>query len=378
MKIKSLLVAAFAVLALASCSKSESSNEPKGEGNVVITVRHETGTRAEAEDIGAAAISLGAGHVFFTDGGGIITRHVEIKNAGAVGPDQVNKADFGAGAVITLVPNNSTKCYILSNAVTTIAASEVSNNIATILAKTVAVSDMDDPTGGVVNVPLWGEGNVVPAAGNTLATTVTMKAIGSRLQVRKFTGITDIVSYEVEGIFINNYFNTMPISKAVTAAGITDNASVAASYVGGTAAYPATLPLYDYNAAGIGQMSTPLICVPLNGGGYANPVWAYNVFPNEALNTAATLPQIVVRLKDVVWFDGVANQTLPNPQFITVKGIKKTGVALTQIEGGHVYSFDDIQFERKNITNVPVVTSVNATVNVNMIPWVPETVEPEL
>lgn len=383
MKIKSILMAALAVVVFASCSKSDGDGDTSvatGNSAVNITVKQgiPMGVRSEANDIGAAPISMGPGHIFFTDATGNITRHIHILASGATTADQVNVGDFASTVTISSVPNNTTGCYILCTATTTaaIGASEVNSNISTIQALTLSVSDLDDATGGVSNVPIWGTGSVT-ASGAGLATTVTMNPLAARLQVAKFTGTNDIVSYQVEGIFVNKYFATMPISKTLLASALTDNGQVVTKYVGASTEYPATLPLYDYNATGIGAM-TGLVCEPANGASHANPVWAYNVFPNESLNTAATVPQIVVRLKDVVWNDGTANQTLPNPQFITIKGIRSGGTNLTQIQGGRVYTFADVPFERSDISNVPGVTEVAADVDVTLMPWVPVAVTPEL
>ena len=384
--IKFFAMAAIAALALSSCSKEINSNNPAdGKSKVVVLkVVQATGeTRAEADATGAATIALGTGHVFFTDANGVITRKVAIVTT-TPGDDEVSLTSISntsTGATILNVPSNTTKCYILSKAASVdVSGVVVGDNISELTAKTVALADMTDATNNtVVNVPLFGEGEVTVESETLLKTTVPVGALGARLQLTSFKGGGDIKSYKIEGIFVNNFFATMPLSKTLAAANAVDYASDYQQYVAGYNGYTS---LVDYDADGLGQAgNTSLDRVPVNTPDYDNPVWAYNIFPTEGVPTgdqADVFPMIVVKLKDVVWNNNGSEETLPNPQFVTVKGMKQGGNPLTKIEARHVYTYSTIAFERKAVTDIPDVSSIDAEVKVELLEWIPEAVEPEM
>ncbi len=147
---------------------------------------------------------------------------------------------------------------------------------------------------------------------------MSIGALGARLQVKSFEGVDDITSYQIDGIFVNNFFATMPISKTLAASAVVDFASDHTKYVAGYNGYTS---LMDYNASGLGEseVATPLLRVPENAKGYANPVWAYNIFPTEGVDSedqADVFPMIVVRLSKVKWNDAAdaleARSSLPS------------------------------------------------------------------
>lgn len=384
MKTNLMIAAMAALVGFTACSKKDDPGKISEEkANVLVKIQPQ-GSRVEAEDIGAAGLTLGPGHLFFATNSGTITRHITILASGAAGDDQKNVADFATGATIVNVPNNSGKCYLLSNATVTMpGAPIVGRNISDIKDLSLDVSDMDDPTAGVVNVPLWGEGNVTGTT--SLTTTVLTSAIGSRIQIAKFTGGADVVTYSIDGIFINNYFNNMKVDKSVVTTAIVNNQSDASRYIGGGSNYPGTLPLYDYDAVSkIGTYtSATKVTEPKNTGGtpFTTPVWAYNVFPNEqpagTADKADFVPHIIVRLSGVQVTRNSATVTLSDPQFITIKGMND-GAPVDNLVGGHVYTFRDIPFSADDITDVPEVKSIDATVDITMVPWIEVDVEPIL
>lgn len=380
---KKTMIALLATgVAFASCSKDDASSTPEAvpgeKTEVSVRIKENAVSRAEAEDIGSAGLNLGPGYLFFTDSRGSITRQIEIVSSGASGDDKKNVADFKAaeGATISNVPSNSVSSYLLSNANMTLTKSYVGNNISEIKGMDLSVNDMYDAAGGGVGkVPLWGVGTVLPD-GTNLKTEVTVTAMGARLQLKEIAGGADIVSFSVEGIFINNYFASMPVGKNVAASSITDNDSDASKYTtAGYAAFPGLFDNTDGTYTG-GKSYTPL------KDGLENPVWAYNVFPNDGITGAdsETVAHIVIRLKDVVYNDGTKDIALEGSQFLTVKGFKEAGEEdlIATLKSGYVYTVNKLEFSRKDITDVPEVETVTGTVTLNMIPWVPVGVDPAL
>lgn len=383
---KILLVGLMAAATLiTSCNKDDGTDINSGEtSNVFVAVTTPgtgPGTRAEANRVVNDPIALDEGYIFFTLSNGVISRYVEIKNT----PSGVNDVDLNTlrstGVTVPNVPSSSQKAYIISKIPSGITFPVITpnvTNISEILALPVEVDDLHDSADGIANVPLWGEGNVAyNIAGTGLETDISVKAIGSRIQIGKITGKNDIQEYELDGIFINNYFRQMPFSMTLSASSIVDNLSDNSKYTSAVYDAAGAHYLYDETGSPLGQFagSQTLECTPATGS-----VWAYNVLPTVGVPSAdpTTIPHVVIRLTNVEYFNGVSNVTVPGPLFLTVSGMSQGSVLLDEIENGKAYTFEDIQFEYSDLTTTPEVKQIDATVTVTEVPWAEEIVDPEL
>ena len=405
-KITTIAALAFAsLLTLASCSKEENGKDLNNGDKTAVTLKvsydKPLGSRAVGEAVlDGDEISLGLGHIFFTNASGLIYNHIEIIN-GTAGENQValSAISSASGATLTGINASATKCYILSKANVTIPFIGAATNISEIEDLAMSVSDLADAKGAVTNVPVWGEGSLNKVS-DPATVTVSMKPLASRLQIKKITAenytYTDdqsqnhtiaITSYKIKGIFVNNYYSQMKVGSTYPAA-LVNNGSTVLNYnptASGTGSYVSTgtgAKLYDWDTAGVG-VATGLSYSPdseFYGTGadeLTTPVWAYNVFPTPA-STIASVPHIIVMFSEVKWtLDGGSENTLTD-YFLTVKGLKKSSVALESIDKGNVYTFADIRFNQNQLTDVPEVQTISALVDVEIMKWKDNAVEADI
>ncbi|MDR2937038.1 MAG: hypothetical protein LBU80_06855, partial [Rikenellaceae bacterium] len=317
--LKTIIITCGAILvSLASCQKEDKlTPDREGDGSVKIQINYPESTRAEGAKVAnGVPLTLKAGHIFFTSASGVIDRHIGIETiAGGsptIGSEQVTIANITAGeAVIDGVSRFATQCYIICG-VSTITGNQEGGNISVILANNVTVTDINDATATVNNVPLYGSGEVILGAGTTGGTGTSYGAsvdiqLGtpvSRLQIGGITAIpytsgggdvTNITSFTVAGIYINNTYTQMPLTSAIPSATYLLNAGqVAANYaISGAGMYVGPAAKLTDQLSGAGATGGTGVPVrPTTGA-----VWAYNVLP-------LTIPHVIIHLSSVTYQTG--------------------------------------------------------------------------
>ena len=348
------MTALVAVVALAGCTKNE--NVAVEDTTVFVKISNELETKAIGDPIGSSTpIVFTDGFLFFTDGGGVITKRYTIAPSGG----DMSVTQLQSGYQITGVPSSSTQVFVVGTIPSGISV-PAAGNISAVQALAISVQSQADASSTKVNrATLYGAGTVSGATAS-----LSVKPIAARVEVGSITGGGTVSAYKVTGIFINNYYPDSKLSGLVNGA-LVNNANDAAKYVGNGAQYTTALaPIYDYNASGLPSMSG-LVCSP-----GAGKVWNYNVM---APTDAAAAPRVIIRLSDVVLGTGASAYTFPSDQFLTVK----LGT-LTSLAAGKAYNLGNIAFTESNLGSTPETATVSVTVTITTVAWTTESVSPVL
>lgn len=394
-QIRTMAAAAIAgLMMLASCAKDNENgndNTLNEETSVKIQLTYgQTDTRAAGSAIANNTnLTFTEGHIFFTTSAGIIDKHVGV--GVTVGSAQVSKADLEGGeAVINGISNAATKCYILFtdvNAKISSASGITSNlegaNISTVEGLTIPVGNINDASGAVTNVPLYGEGTVAANTGTTSGgkaytakVTVTINSLASRLQIGKISAknytYTDAQStshtvtidqFTVEGIYVNNYYPTMTVGSTLgTIIHSGDDADKYSKTVGTTPYTSGRSGEKLADALGTAATGNPLSVT-------ATGVWAYNVFPS------ATVPHVVIKLTGIKYSDNGSQVDL-GTQYLTVQSFKyatghaNAGQVVPAFTANNIYTLSDIQFSYEDLSHIPYEESMDVLVEVQMMKWI--------
>lgn len=391
MKIRTIALTALAAVTFASCSKDSNGGDDNGISTATKSVAvkiggnldvSSLGTRAESLPVTASTtVTFGSGHLLFVSGGKTITQYYTVTNAPTAGTN-LDIADLIAGYTIQNVPDNSREVYILSNlpaSITFFGTSPVGKPISTVKALPVNVREIGNAAGDVTQVPLYGFGAITestPGADDWSAT-FNVAAIGSRVEIAKLTAASDLSNYQVDGIFVNNYYDEMTVDLTVKLGNpptgdLINNGTEDAGntkYVGGSTYYPSGLPLWDYNTSGLAPVVAN-VCEPTTAGN----VWGYNVFPGKGTSVATRdTPRIIVRITGATATDGTV---LANPSFLTVKSFN--GGALNAFAAGNVYTVQNLAFSKDDLTDKPEIGVFDVDVDVTVLNWVPNNVTADL
>ncbi len=271
------------------------------------------------------------------------------------------------------------------------------NNISEIEAEEVEItSQTNSNTWGVQSANLYGRGPIEPASAATIAKapTATKEAIFeiapliARLEIEQFTGGSNIVSFDVEDIFIHNFYEKMATTGALAAS--PNNAPwVVGPVLQDYPRYQST-PAGQYNTAwdkylydeGISAPSTtatPPIVKPAT-----NKVWAYNILANAGAD-----PHIIVKLTNVQvtpgstydngsgLYENTATGT-DGEAYLTITGYR-TSAGKSDIIGGNIYRLSTITFGDGDLgeTPYPGDDKEKVWVEVTVKKWNLVTVEPE-
>lgn len=387
-------VAVAGLTMLASCAKDNDKLQNDGTTSVGIQLLYDQGnTRAPGAAV-SGTLTATNGHIFFADAAGTINTHVGVGNT--AGNVQISLSDLTTGeAVITGVSSQATKCYILMNdanakigTATGITTSLKGMNIETaVQLLSITVNNINDATGAVANVPLYGSGDVAPATGTTTGlkpytakVKVQMNALASRFQIGKITGVTKtytdassvvhnvtIDDFTVEGIYINNFQSTYTIKNGGTS--VIDGSNV-------PAAYSTTTGTTSYTSGGVGEKLADYVNTAASSGSVTPTLayWAYNVFPST------TVPHIIIKLSEVKYTDDANNvQQTVTDQFLTVSSFKYSashsepalqGQPVTSFLVSNVYTLGEIKFDYTHLTTVPYDTPMDVLAEVEMMSWV--------
>jgi hypothetical protein len=364
-------------------------------------------TRAQGPIIAdQTQLEMGPGHIFFTDAAGRIVHHVGIVDGEVgvpytgAGSEGVSLADLREnGEVIEQVSLSARKCVIVSrDALGGIAEGSgftgnlEGTNISEVKEAMADVSDMNittgDDAGSVATVPLFGEGDIVPASGTengkdyNAAVSVTMNSVASRVQIRQISAATTpteideessrtmtITGFTVEGIYINNYYEQMALgAQRVSEGDPVHNGTGVANYVSTSGIYfQSTGTGYNLaDAVGAGDDGN---VVALSGDGRG---WVYNLFPTPVSNASA-VPHIVIRLSSVTVVDSSAPDTpvTYNDQFLTIGSIRDAAskAEIVQFDRNYLYTLGNIEFSFANLSSIPEAQSIDVLVSVTMMKW---------
>lgn len=370
------LAAAAMIVGLTSCNKETENTDVEGTKNVTILLDNSNkSNRAIDGAAGGLATTFSTGQLIFARNSGVITRvYTIVSTATDLTNFKVNISDLTAGYGVTFAGVNGDKVCVLGNK--TISTIVVGANIDSQLALAANKLDRTDlKNGSFATAVLYGSAAIVPVAttpnpnnGSTSDhyANITIAPVAARIEVSKLTEIssTQDYTYELEGIYINNYYQNLNINGASTDkqtwmanADLSDtnypNKSVTEMY--------GTYHDFIHNTTA-GKTNSPT----------AGNVWAYNVYP--AKNVGATddnIPHILVHMKNLK----KGTELIYADYYLTIAtyGTNK------EFKAGNVYTIADIRFDASK-NGGPIIEEklINCDVKVSVATWIPNVINPDV
>jgi hypothetical protein len=377
---------AFAAIAavLTGCSKENPSTETEtgtDERSVFMKIDIPE-TRAPGHHVeDNSDVVVGDACIYFTNGINGVISHVVIDFANPSDPYKSSTKTVGiatakAGFEVASLPGSVTRVSVVGNMGTGYNYAAISN--ISQIDPSVTVLGQYDTAGGVANVTLFGRsvGAFTAVAGQPgkYTTKVVLEPVGSRLEVGRITAtntaanVSNIKSFTVGGIFINNYYGQMAIDGS-SASAITDNGSTESNY---TASYYATNAAALIDETAFFALDDATTYGPVTGADVSD-VWGYNLLaPSFTTPAAPVAPHIVVKIQDVVIEDGTAlgdAVSYAGEWWLTVRNFYDNGVKITSLDNGYVYRIKSLAFNESNLTELPEMNTIDLKVEVTPIKW---------
>lgn len=308
-----------------------------------------------------------------------------VRSVGAASGSTATIAQLVAGVEFTGIPESVTQVYIVGN----YNSSDINNNTAafpitpgitlsTIQATILNIQEVAYPRLNATNYTelltiLDGSANIVayddnpagwtgsgtPASGDYYAN-VTISPVNARIEMNELAYTGTLTSFEVEGIYINNYYANMPLNLQTTDPGttFTNNGSTASFYDRSNVnfAYTNYSTLYDIVEDAV---------TPAGGVATVNPgtgVWAYHVFGNHN-----PVPHIIIKFTDVI--DAGGNNV--GERYLTVRGFTQNSNSqeLSTLSRGNIYQIASLAFDDNDLQILPETEAINIWVQVTVTPW---------
>lgn len=379
MKTFKLMLAALVAFAMFSCKTEPTDGNGETAKMVVrITNVKSGGTRADADAVTTGyTTTLSSAYVFVVDGNGnVVNRHQFTNEELAATPSP--KAEFEAkttAAEILLVGNYPSDF----NPASYLTKGDLEG----------AVIDMAklglDLTGGntlgVENAMLYndsdaGNGTVTGQSGTEMSAAVSIAPVVARIEVKKLQGLTTVtgsfdplVSFELEGIYLNRVHSGVKLSNPLTPAGNFLYDELSAPIADRGTNYPWLCDVFATPATG-------LVFEPVN------EVWAYHIAPVEGtfMNGSVStenVPNVVFKLNNITYSgSGLATGVV---KYVVVTGFTTGGATPTLIEKferRNVYTIETVEFESDKLRDEYVDETLKLTVTVTIKPWLLQTVTP--
>ena len=323
---------------------------------------------AHSPSIGNVPVKFHDGWLFLVNDAGIIRQRFEIIDNALVALNTTDReicrtALRDTGVTIPAVPRDVRHVYIVGNYGGTVAFPDVGGNIANVLNRQLGITSQHD----VENVNLFGTRELQQRQTGTLyyngyriwethnsgtPAPVVLAPTVARFEIGGIRGAYDIYTFNVAGIFINNFHRTARIDgDAITPTAVIDNfdTSILANFTNTAAGYA-----FDTNNAVRRWLPAAL---PGTHGSVVSPpsgnVWGFQVFA-----ASGTMPSIVVRLENVrlrgstgtnrgdrlVVVNNVAELFDPFPSPPPPNELRPPSMVVTHIEPGRVYRIGLIEF----------------------------------
>jgi hypothetical protein len=379
------LTSAAALLLAVSIAGCSRENETAGEDQTVYLRVLATGTRAVATPV-TGKTTLTTGHVFFTSGSGVITKTLEIGSTAYADANSttVTTTQLDAGVPILAVPGNTSKVHVFGNVPSTVLTIPVvGESITTLLEAAIDVTTQHATNGDVSKVTLLGSGDIrATATPGQFTADVDVFPVAGRLEIGKITGnSTEIASFTVKGIYINNYYHSLGIDGTVLDEDdLKNNGSASATYAPSVST-PAPYPTDDngvYFDATLSSNSNDGVVTPGTG-----QAWAYNLLAPK--NPAARyFPHVVIELTSITF---KAGYTAPDAYksgswYLTIKEVYKTNVTTPgetdylTFTKGNIYQIADVPFSLGQLAATPEPGDKQVTVKVTVKAWEAVPVKP--
>lgn len=212
----------------------------------------------------------------------------------------------------------------------------------------------------------------VDEAAHTAEVTVEISPLYSRMELKAIKGGPHMVSYDVTGVWVNNYFNGFTMAgKGVR---VTSTGSENTPYVHASGSTDFSNVFGDTSTTGWSAVGDPGAMTATAG---TDRVWAYHV-------GAGSVATLIVRLDKIKYYldDGDGNPDVDrgvmekaNPHYLVMSGY--SNLTSGEFERGYIYQIDALEFDIEDIGEKPVVgVAITAKVKVNN--WKVSALSPEI
>jgi len=194
---------------------------------------------------------------------------------------------------------------------------------------------------------------------------ITLTPIVSRIQIAKISKDGTISSFDLAGIYIDNFYQEMTIGGALTTP-IKAAVGKVTDFNLSTTAAPTP---YKENGQLFDEVKSPLTTLDLAPSG---KVYGYQFFPTST--GLSTVPYIILKLTNVVG----TTRTFPNSAYyVAVKAYKDGSTSFASFEPGKIYTIANIPVSENNLVTDPTQNLINVTVNVTIAPWSEKALNPD-
>nr|WP_321521668.1 hypothetical protein [uncultured Macellibacteroides sp.] len=193
---------------------------------------------------------------------------------------------------------------------------------------------------------------------------ITLTPIVSRIQIASITNDGTITSFNLAGIYIDNFYQKMTIDGTLSSL-IKATAGQVAKFNLSTT--PAATP-YIKNGELFDEVVSPDLTLDLAPSG---KVYGYQFFPTKGtpVTDISEVPYIILKLTNVV--GKTRNFDNTKAYYVAVKAFKTTATAtaITEFFPGQIYTIASIPVSENNIVTDPTQSLINVTVNVTIKEW---------
>jgi hypothetical protein len=371
-----------ATIGLTACVKEEVNIGGNGDGvddsnvnqskNVTLKIMSGTspfGTRATENAVSSKTITFNEGWLMFVSEQNNITKVMKITvgqqnvmTDASVDISLLTKTD---GTEIPNVPGHSKSAYVVGNLpnVQGVAVPVTGGSLTAFRQNLIHFATQND----ITNITLFG-GDMIKLENQKNVARFNVIPLMARIEIEKissFDSKSDIESFKIDGIFINNYYEQITLDGNATATTVY-NKNVA-DFAEGTQAYPVNYKemLYDYRSAagqslGILDGDTSYILSP-------GKAWAYNLLaPVTSSAGTISMPHIVLRLSDIQTKSGLAYN---GEWYLTVSGLVDKNGKIDKLKPGTIYSIKNLKFAQSNIQPDPEMDTIDVNVEVTIVEW---------
>jgi hypothetical protein len=234
------------------------------------------------------------------------------------------------------------------------------------------------------------------AEGQSVSEEIKLAPAMSRLEIMKIDPTTPpdgktfkqpILSFKLDGIYINNTYTKLAIDSVTRPTEVTDILNYGSDVSTGsiwsqTDKYPANFR-DNINAANSQDKFEP----DQTGATTIRHNWGYYIVPLSSANGAKgttingeprpeVVPHIVLKLSDV---SIEAGKVIATPMYLTVRGYKQLdGTPVTQFDAGSVYYIKNLSFGLEDLSIEPEADPSDITVTLTVLDWVDELVAGEV
>ena len=375
---KKLCVSSMALVALLCVSCSNDPEIPeKNDNGIDVTLSITTNPLTKAVDNSQVGVSAPIDPakefiVYFMDANGNTVTAYKLTD-----PQITAITTAGTGVKFTNLDPSVKSVYVVANVPSsTLPATDFGTNLTAINAKVQSIYDqqtIDAKSVVLANTGKTATSTNAVAAPNDVASngnaqykaTIVLTPIVSRIQIKEVSVDPTITSFNLAGIYIDNFYQNMSIGGDLT--------SISKAPVGGVTKFnlssDGSTP-YKTNGQLFDELISPATTLPLVTNG---KVFGYQIFP--VAGGLSTVPYIILKLTNVVG----TTRTFASgtTYYVAVKAYKDGSNPFTTFEAGKIYTINSIPVAENNIVTDPTQSLINVTVNVTIAPWSEKALNPD-